>query len=97
MISSLIFYWPCPLAPFCVIFLIEVKLAVHGADHSSTAGGSATQKHRVDNVPITGKNTFAVPRAVVKPLGWTANEPKTEEGDEKPKSNDEFRKMFIKK
>ncbi|KAM3762796.1 hypothetical protein ACB098_01G372800 [Castanea mollissima] len=70
---------------------------VHGADHSSTAGGSATQKHRFDNFPIKGKNTFAVPRSVVKPLGWTANEPKTEEGDEKPKSNDEFRKMFIKK
>uniref|UniRef100_A0A2N9HBT0 RRM domain-containing protein n=1 Tax=Fagus sylvatica TaxID=28930 RepID=A0A2N9HBT0_FAGSY len=73
---------------------------VHTADPSSTAGGSvetskgATQKHRVDNVQIKGKNTFAVPRTV-KPLGWTANEPKTEE-DETPKSNEEFRKMLFK-
>lgn len=73
---------------------------MHTADPSSTAGGSvetskgATQKHRVDNVQIKGKNTFAVPRTV-KPLGWTANEPKTEE-DETPKSNEEFRKMLFK-
>ncbi|MED6206455.1 hypothetical protein PIB30_026784 [Stylosanthes scabra] len=40
------------------------------------------------------KNTFAVPRNV-RPLGFTANRSKTEEDDEKPKSNDEFRKMFI--
>ncbi|XP_002527822.2 squamous cell carcinoma antigen recognized by T-cells 3 [Ricinus communis] len=49
-----------------------------------------------DNIQLKGKNTFLVPRNV-KPLGWDANKPKTvEEGDEKPKSNDEFRKMFIK-
>jgi hypothetical protein len=37
-----------------------------------------------------------VPRNVRK-LGLSANKSKTvEEGDEKPKSNDEFRKMFIK-
>ncbi|CAN0913328.1 Squamous cell carcinoma antigen recognized by T-cells 3 [Linum grandiflorum] len=43
------------------------------------------------------QNTFAVPRSMVKPLGWSDKQRKaTEEGDEEPKSNDEFRKMFIK-
>lgn len=86
----------------CVIFfsLLKVKLAVHAAGQTSTAGGSATnesaaRKRGGDDVQIKGKNTFAVPRNV-RALGWTANKPKTEEGDEKPKSNDEFRKMFMK-
>ncbi|KAB2028661.1 hypothetical protein ES319_D05G111700v1 [Gossypium barbadense] len=56
--------------------------------------GSRGRK-RVENIQLKGKNTFAVPRNV-KPLGWT-NKPGTrEEEDEKPKSNDEFRKMFMK-
>ena len=54
------------------------------------------RKPRVDNVQLKGKNTFAVPRNV-SALNRTADKPKTEEeGDEKPKSNDEFRQMFIK-
>ncbi|KAE8700797.1 hypothetical protein F3Y22_tig00110556pilonHSYRG00772 [Hibiscus syriacus] len=49
-----------------------------------------------DNFELKGKNTFAVPRNV-KALGWTANKSGTRtEEDEKPKSNDEFRKMFMK-
>ncbi|KAM7481993.1 hypothetical protein LguiB_006576 [Lonicera macranthoides] len=62
---------------------------------------TADPKGRDDNVQLKGKNTFAVPRAV-RPLGWTnKDKPKTEpvqegEGDEKPKSNDEFRTMFLK-
>ncbi|XP_028762841.1 squamous cell carcinoma antigen recognized by T-cells 3 [Neltuma alba] len=56
---------------------------------------SANRKPGGDNIQIKGKNTFAVPRNV-RALGWTSNKPKTEE-DETPKSNDEFRKMFIKK
>lgn len=56
----------------------------------------AAQKHRVDNVQLKGKNTFAVPRNV-RALGMTSNKPKTEkQEDENPKSNDEFRKMFLK-
>ncbi|KAK8581397.1 hypothetical protein V6N12_071622 [Hibiscus sabdariffa] len=56
----------------------------------------STGRKRHENIQLKGKNTFALPRNV-KPLGWTANKPgtKTEE-DEKPKSNDEFRKMFVK-
>ncbi|CAI0376801.1 unnamed protein product [Linum tenue] len=51
-----------------------------------------------EDVMLKGKNTFAVPRNMVKPLGWTDRQPKppAEDGDEQPKSNDEFRKMFIK-
>ncbi|XP_058767200.1 uncharacterized protein LOC131640841 [Vicia villosa] len=54
----------------------------------------SSKKPGSNNVQFKGKNTFAVPRNV-RPLGYTANKPKAEEGDEKPKSNDEFRKMFI--
>ncbi|ONI36462.1 hypothetical protein PRUPE_1G586100 [Prunus persica] len=49
-----------------------------------------------DNVQLRGRNTFAIPRNVLA-LGQTANKPKTEEqGEDKPKSNDEFRNMFLK-
>ncbi|KAJ4846914.1 hypothetical protein Tsubulata_010310 [Turnera subulata] len=49
-----------------------------------------------DNIQLRGKNTFAVPRNV-RPLGWAADKPKPAEGgDDNPKSNEEFRKMFIK-
>ncbi|KAG4145696.1 hypothetical protein ERO13_D05G110000v2 [Gossypium hirsutum] len=70
----------------------------HGRSVSKESGedskGSRGRK-RVENIQFKGKNTFAVPRNV-KPLGWT-NKPGTrEEEDEKPKSNDEFRKMFMK-
>ncbi|PPR92373.1 hypothetical protein GOBAR_AA28295 [Gossypium barbadense] len=70
----------------------------HGRSVSKESGedskGSRGRK-RVENIQLKGKNTFAVPRNV-KPLGWT-NKPGTrEEEDEKPKSNDEFRKMFMK-
>ncbi|KRH06029.2 hypothetical protein GLYMA_16G000500v4 [Glycine max] len=54
----------------------------------------SSRKPGNDNIQLKGKNTFAVPRNV-KPLGFTANKLKAEEGDEKPKSNEEFRKMFI--
>lgn len=48
---------------------------------------------------LKGKNTFAVPRNVRRlGLQMTAKMPANEEGREveKPKSNDEFRKMFLK-
>lgn len=70
-----------------------------------TTGGhhpkSTTPHNDGDIVQLKGKNTFAVPRTV-RPLGWTdKSKPKTEgaeEGeDEKPKSNNEFRKMLLKK
>ncbi|QCD76392.1 squamous cell carcinoma antigen recognized by T-cells 3 [Vigna unguiculata] len=54
----------------------------------------SSRKPENDNIQLRGKNIFAVPRNV-RPLGFTANKPKAEEGDEKPKSNEEFRKMFI--
>lgn len=56
------------------------------------------RKYEIENVRLKGKNTFAVPRNV-KPLGWAQNKPKkdtAEPSDETPKSNDEFRKMFLK-
>lgn len=67
----------------------------HNASGSQEAPQTATLKSE-DNIQFKGKNIFAVPRNV-RTLGLSANKLKTvEEGDEKPKSNDEFRKMFIK-
>ncbi|XP_048128253.1 squamous cell carcinoma antigen recognized by T-cells 3 isoform X2 [Rhodamnia argentea] len=77
----------------------------HAESGKSTSRGStasqksnySTSKERVEQVQLTGKNTFARPRSL-KPLGWDANKPRTNEAeDEKPKSNDEFRQLFLKK
>ncbi|KAL8527557.1 hypothetical protein ACS0TY_005418 [Phlomoides rotata] len=59
---------------------------------------SSSSRLEKADVQLKGKNTFAVPRNV-KPLGWRKPEgaKKSEEEDENPKSNDEFRKMFLKK
>lgn len=56
-------------------------------------GGETKGERRGNEVEVRGKNTFAVPRNV-KPLGYTTPKPST---GETPKSNDEFRNMFLKK
>ncbi|CAH2078091.1 unnamed protein product [Thlaspi arvense] len=56
-------------------------------------GGETEGEKRGNEVEVRGKNTFAVPRNV-KPLGFTTPKPTA---DETPKSNDEFRNMFLKK
>ncbi|CAK7357216.1 unnamed protein product [Dovyalis caffra] len=64
----------------------------HSASRAHQASQPATLKSD-DNIQLKGKNIFAVPRNVMT-IGMSANKSKTvEEGDEKPKSNDEFRKM----
>ncbi|XAR56245.1 hypothetical protein NMG60_11036649 [Bertholletia excelsa] len=71
---------------------------VSGATRRPQSGSANCGRKEID-VELKGKNTFAVPRAV-RPLGWTdKSKPKTEaapEEDQTPKSNDEFRKMFLK-
>ncbi|KAL2939468.1 Squamous cell carcinoma antigen recognized by T-cells 3 [Bienertia sinuspersici] len=58
---------------------------------------SSIKQHDNEGIQLKGRNTFAVPRNV-RPLGFTATKPKAIEGeDEKPKSNDEFRNMLLKK
>lgn len=63
-----------------------------------SAAQSSSKSCERDGIQLKGKNTFALPRNV-RPLGWTANKPKAVESgeDEKPKSNDEFRQMLLKK
>lgn len=62
---------------------------------------SSSSKHDED-IQLIGRNTFAVPRNV-KPLGWSnrgkpqQSEVAKEQEGEIPKSNDEFRKMLLKK
>ncbi|KAK1370555.1 Squamous cell carcinoma antigen recognized by T-cells 3 [Heracleum sosnowskyi] len=64
-------------------------------------GTHSDQGHREDKVQMIGKNTFAAPRNV-RPLGYTSNintdsDRVAEVADEQPKSNDEFRKMLLRK
>ncbi|CAG7887499.1 squamous cell carcinoma antigen recognized by T-cells 3 [Brassica rapa] len=56
--------------------------------------GETEGEKRGNEVEVRGKNTFAIPRTV-KALGFTT--PKPIAVDETPKSNDEFRNMFLKK
>ncbi|KAG2240393.1 hypothetical protein Bca4012_023227 [Brassica carinata] len=60
----------------------------------ASLGGETEGEKRGNEVEMRGKNTFAVPRNV-KALGFTT--PKPIAADETPKSNDEFRNMFLKK
>ncbi|PKA56637.1 Heterogeneous nuclear ribonucleoprotein 1 [Apostasia shenzhenica] len=63
------------------------------------ASGSAVKDERGRADRPARKVTFAAPRAVTKPLGWSRREESKidDETPEKPKSNDEFREMFLKK
>ncbi|XP_058089960.1 uncharacterized protein LOC131236659 isoform X2 [Magnolia sinica] len=81
-----------------------------GSDHNNTAEEpaegskesvprnttSSVSHRRGGHVQLVGKNTFALPRTLARPLGWGKSELKNE-GDDKPKSNDEFRNMLLKK
>ncbi|XP_057742435.1 uncharacterized protein LOC130960918 [Arachis stenosperma] len=82
----------------------SLKEHADAPDHSSRKGSMSKETgdtSKVSDVKDEGissrkprKNTFAMPRNV-KLHGVAANRSKTEEDDDKPKSNDEFRKMFI--
>lgn len=64
------------------------------------AGPPTVGHRRGGHLKFSGSNTFAMPRNVARPLGWgnpqvaTSSNPS---GDEVPKSNTDFRAMFIKK
>lgn len=63
---------------------------------SNRGRGIAVSHRRGGHVQLVGRNTFAVPRNLARPLGWSDNESRPE-GGEQPKSNDEFRKLLLKK
>ncbi|XP_062195601.1 uncharacterized protein LOC133898842 [Phragmites australis] len=74
------------------------KLPQSGDDGAKALGSSRPDKEIPEgDTKITGKNTFAAPRAVVKPLGWTQRDEKSDGGSEELKSNEEFRNMLLKK
>lgn len=50
---------------------------------------------RGGHIDVTGSNTFALPRAVARPLGWNPGEAKAQD-DSGPKTNEEFRKLLKK-
>lgn len=59
---------------------------------------SVLSHRRGGHVQLVGKNTFAAPRAIIRPLGFTQPKPalaKKQQQDEEPKSNEDFRKMLL--
>lgn len=55
---------------------------------------------RGGHVNLMASNTFAVPRTVARPLGWGIPQEivlPNPGGEEAPKSNSEFRNIFLKR
>jgi hypothetical protein len=78
-----------------VFFLVLAFLGGPGQ-----AGPPMISHRRGGHVKLTGTNTFAVPRTVARPLGWGTphgDSSTTSIGDQAPKSNSEFRNMFLEK
>lgn len=80
---------------YCTIFLYPGT----SGDRGETAEFANRPDKEIpkDKPTITGKNTFAAPRSVVKPLGWTQKDEKSDVGAEELKSNEEFRNLLLKK
>uniref|UniRef100_A0A803N661 RRM domain-containing protein n=1 Tax=Chenopodium quinoa TaxID=63459 RepID=A0A803N661_CHEQI len=74
----------------------QARTEKNRSSEPSVDQSSSSKGHDIDRVQLKGKNTFAVPRNV-RPLGFKAIKPKDEGDDEKPKSNDEFRNLLLKK
>ncbi|XP_065870636.1 uncharacterized protein [Euphorbia lathyris] len=86
----------------CNVYSIDQSGRVKGESASETSKDPKAPQASMAaarNIQLKGKTTLLVPRNV-RALGWNSNRPKTTEeekgDDEQPKSNDEFRKMFIK-
>ncbi|KAI3977266.1 hypothetical protein MKX01_009235 [Papaver californicum] len=90
-----------PTATESIGTLEDLKISTEHSKESGAplpASATAVDYKQGDRLELKGKNTFAVPRNLARHLGWTKNvTKKEEENDEIPKSNDEFRKMLLKK
>lgn len=75
-------------------FNIDNSRASKGFKPGAPALGG--RKRGSESIQLEGKNTFAVPRSV-KPIEKNVGASKPAEDDETPKSNDEFRKLLLKK
>uniref|UniRef100_A0A0D9X3S6 RRM domain-containing protein n=1 Tax=Leersia perrieri TaxID=77586 RepID=A0A0D9X3S6_9ORYZ len=74
------------------------RLPASGDSGEKAVSASRSDKDIPKDEPkITGKNTFAAPRSVIKPLGWTKKDDKSDDGAEELKSNEEFRNLLLKK
>ncbi|KAL5223292.1 hypothetical protein ABZP36_028005 [Zizania latifolia] len=74
------------------------KLHASG-DHGEKAVVASRSDNEIpkDEPRIIGKNTFAAPRSVIKPLGWTKKDDKSDVAAEELKSNEDFRNLLLKK
>ncbi|XP_068647832.1 uncharacterized protein [Aristolochia californica] len=68
-----------------------------GSSEAARPEVASASHRRGSHVQLTGTNTFAIPRSVVRPLGWSKNEAKGEGADDQFKSNSDFRNMLVKK
>ncbi|KAF0900817.1 hypothetical protein E2562_035314, partial [Oryza meyeriana var. granulata] len=75
-----------------------IRLPASG-DHGEKAVFASRSDKEIpkDEPKITGKNTFAAPRSVVKPLGSTKKDDRSDVGAEELKSNEDFRNLLLKK
>ncbi|KAI3755001.1 hypothetical protein L1987_54793 [Smallanthus sonchifolius] len=82
--------------------LLGKKLSIARSDPKGKRKGPAAAGHKTstterqgEKVELKGRNTFAVPRA----LGWSKQTSSSSAGaeDEKPKSNEELRKLLLNK
>lgn len=69
----------------------------HVSGSDTLEGSKAPRSSEEPKVELRGKNTFAVPRTLIRPLGVSKTGPKKAADEDTPKSNDEFRKLFLKK
>ena len=77
----------------------EEKVKYTPSSRGRGRGGrtSVLSHRRGGHVQLVGKNTFAAPRAIIRPLGFSKQRPSNVgKQDDEPKSNQDFRKMLLK-
>lgn len=68
-----------------------------GRGRGGTSNVLPISHRRGGHVQLTGKNTFAVPRSIARPLGFSQRRQQAEDmKPDEPKSNEDFRKMLSK-
>ncbi|KAI5070523.1 hypothetical protein GOP47_0014866 [Adiantum capillus-veneris] len=67
-----------------------------GRGRGGRSSGALVSHRRGGHVQLTGKNTFAAPRSIARPLGFSQKGQVEGMKPDEPKSNEDFRKMLSK-
>ncbi|MCO5600438.1 hypothetical protein L7F22_054551 [Adiantum nelumboides] len=67
-----------------------------GRGRGGRSNASLVSHRRGGHLQLTGKNTFAAPRSLARPLGFTQQGQVEDMKPDEPKSNEDFRKMLSK-